>query len=219
MLGILVNCFSIVFGSTLGAITKTFVNDGYKAILYQVIGISAIIIGISTTMESISTSQYQVMFVIFLTVGGIIGQLINFDQILSKIMTRFSSNGLNEGLTVAISLLCLGSIPILGPLQSALQGDNTFLQINTIFSGITALILASSFGFGIMLSAIILFIIEALVFFSADFISVYMTTNIINEITLIGGILALCTGLNVLKFTEIKVLNLLPALFIPIFVL
>ncbi|WP_416294559.1 DUF554 family protein [Paenibacillus illinoisensis] len=219
MLGILVNCFSIVFGSTLGAITKKFVNDGYKAILYQVIGISAIIIGISTTINSISTSQYQVMFVIFLTVGGIIGQLINFDQILSRIMTRFSSNGLNEGLTVAISLLCLGSIPILGPLQSALQGDNTFLQINTIFSGITALILASSFGFGIMFSAIILFVIEALVFFSADFISVYMTTNIINEITLIGGILALCTGLNVLKITEIKVLNLLPALFIPILVL
>lgn len=219
MFGILVNCFSIVFGSTLGAITKKFVNDGYKAILYQVIGISAIIIGISTTINSISTSQYQVMFVIFLTVGGIIGQLINFDQILSRIMTRFSSNGLNEGLTVAISLLCLGSIPILGPLQSALQGDNTFLQINTIFSGITALILASSFGFGIMFSAIILFVIEALVFFSADFISVYMTTNIINEITLIGGILALCTGLNVLKITEIKVLNLLPALFIPILVL
>lgn len=219
MLGILVNCFSIVFGSTLGAITKKFVNDGYKAILYQVIGISAIIIGISTTINSISTSQYQVMFVIFLTIGGIIGQLINFDQILSRIMTRFSSNGLNEGLTVAISLLCLGSIPILGPLQSALQGDNTFLHINTIFSGITALILASSFGFGIMFSAIILFAIEALVFFSADFISVYMTTNIINEITLIGGILALCTGLNVLKITEIKVLNLLPALFIPILVL
>ncbi|MCM3206229.1 DUF554 domain-containing protein [Paenibacillus illinoisensis] len=219
MLGILVNCFSIVFGSTLGAITKKFVNDGYKAILYQVIGISAIIIGLSTTINSISTSQYQVMFVIFLTIGGIIGQLINFDQILSRIMTRFSSNGLNEGLTVAISLLCLGSIPILGPLQSALQGDNTFLQINTIFSGITALILASSFGFGIMFSAIILFVIEALVFFSADFISIYMTANIINEITLIGGILALCTGLNVLKITEIKVLNLLPALFIPILVL
>ncbi|NUU77657.1 DUF554 family protein [Paenibacillus xylanilyticus] len=144
MLGILVNCFSIIFGSTIGAISKKFVNDGYKAILYQIIGISAVIIGISTTMDSISTSQYQVMFVIFLTVGGIIGQLINFDQMLSKIMTRFSSNGLNEGLTVAFSLLCLGSIPILGPLQSALQGDNTFLQINTIFSGITALILASS---------------------------------------------------------------------------
>ncbi|PAD31015.1 DUF554 family protein [Paenibacillus sp. 7523-1] len=135
MLGILVNCFSIVFVSTLGAITKKFVNDGYKAILYQVIGISAIIIGISTTINSISTSQYQVMFVIFLTVGGIIGQLINFDQILSKIMKGFSSNGLNEGLTVAISLLCLGSIPILGPLQSALQGDNTFFADQHHFLG------------------------------------------------------------------------------------
>ncbi|WP_201770144.1 MULTISPECIES: DUF554 family protein [unclassified Paenibacillus] len=55
--------------------------------------------------------------------------------------------------------------------------------------------------------------------FSADFLSVFMTTNIIKEITLIGCILALCTGLNILKITNIKVLNLLPALFIPIFLL
>ncbi|MGW7157942.1 DUF554 family protein [Paenibacillus taichungensis] len=219
MLGILINCFSIICGSTLGAISKKFMNDGYKSILNQVIGISALIIGMSTTMSSISTSQYQIMFIIFLTLGGVIGQLINFENILSNIMTRFSSNGLNEGLTVAISLLCVGSIPILGPLQSALQGDNTFLQINTIFSGITSLILASTFGITIILSAFILLVIEVLVFFSADFLSVFMTTNIMNEITLIGGILALCTGLNILKITKIKVLNLLPALFIPIFLL
>nr|WP_145150001.1 DUF554 family protein [Paenibacillus xylanexedens] len=65
----------------------------------------------------------------------------------------------------AISLLCVGSIPILGVLQSALQGDNTFLQINTIFSGITSLILASTFGIGIIFSAFILMVIEVLVFF------------------------------------------------------
>ncbi|MEC0124612.1 DUF554 family protein [Paenibacillus pabuli] len=178
MLGILINCFSIICGSTLGAISKRIMNDGYKSILNQVIGISALIIGISTTMSSISTSQYQIMFIIFLTLGGIIGQLINFENILSNIMTKFSSNGLNEGLTVAISLLCVGSIPILGPLQSALQGDNTFLQINTIFSGITSLILASTFGIGIIFSAFILLVIEVLVFFSADFLSVFMTSNI-----------------------------------------
>jgi hypothetical protein len=46
-----------------------------------------------------------------------------------------------------------------------------------------------------------------------------MTTNIMNEITLIGGILALCTGLNILKITKIKVLNLMPVLLIPIILL
>lgn len=68
-------------------------NDGYKSILNQVIGISALIIGISTTMSSISTSQYQIIFIIFLTLGRITGQLINFENILSNIMTKFSSNG------------------------------------------------------------------------------------------------------------------------------
>ncbi|WP_350338888.1 DUF554 family protein [Paenibacillus sp. UMB7766-LJ446] len=96
MLGILVNCFSIICGSTLGAISKRFMNDGYKTILNQVIGISALIIGISTTTSSISTSQYQIMFIIFLTLGGIIGQFINFENILSNMMNKFSSNGLQD---------------------------------------------------------------------------------------------------------------------------
>ncbi|MFB8374938.1 DUF554 family protein [Paenibacillus taichungensis] len=47
MLGILDNCFSIICGSILGAISKRFMNVGYKPILNQVIGISALIIGIS----------------------------------------------------------------------------------------------------------------------------------------------------------------------------
>lgn len=83
----------------------------------------------------------------------------------------------------------------------------------------TALILASTFGIGIMLTSLILFVIETAVFLSADFISGYMTTSVINEITIIGGILALCTGLNILNITKINVLNLLPALFIPVFLL
>lgn len=219
MLGIWINCVSIICGSTIGAISKRFIHEGCKSILNQVIGVSALIIGISTTMASLSTSDFQIRFIIFLTLGGIIGQLIDIEKRLDKLMARFSAGSLSEGLTIAISLLCVGSIPILGPLQSALQGDNTFLQINTIFSGITALILASTFGIGIMITSLILFVIETAVFFSADFISGYMTTSVINEITIIGGILALCTGLNILKITKINVLNLLPALFIPIFLL
>ncbi|WP_419889682.1 DUF554 family protein [Paenibacillus xylanexedens] len=78
-----------------------------------------------TTKSFVGTKIKSTSF-FFLTLGAIIGQLINFENLLSNIMTKSSSNGLNEGLTVAISLLCVGSIPILGPLQSALQGDNTF---------------------------------------------------------------------------------------------
>jgi len=216
MIGILINCFSIIVGGTAGAFSRKIMRDEYKTILTHVIGISAIIIGISTTMDGISTSQYQIMFIIFLTVGSIVGQLINFDQRLSNLLNKFASTSSNEGLIAAISLLCVGSLPVLGPLQSAMQGDNTFLRINSIFSGITALILASSFGVGIIITSALLFVIETFIFISADSISSYLTTHIMNEITIIGGILALCTGLNILKITEIKVLNMLPALLLPI---
>ncbi|WP_339276360.1 DUF554 family protein [Paenibacillus sp. FSL W8-0426] len=97
MLGIWINCFSMICGSTIGAISKRFIHESYKSILNQVIGVSALIIGISTTMNSLSTSEFQVMFIIFLTLGGIIGQLINIEKRLDKLMARFSAGRLNEG--------------------------------------------------------------------------------------------------------------------------
>lgn len=219
MIGIIFNSISILVGGMAGALSKRVLNYGYKVILSQVIGIGAIILGISTVTNGLAASQYKIMFIVFLALGSIVGQAIDFEKKLSRLIEKFPSNGMKEGLPTAISLLCAGSIPILGPLQSALQGDNTFLHINSIFSGITALILASSFGFGITITSMLLFIIETTVYLSAGFVSSYITVSMINEITIIGGILALCTGLNVLKMTEIKVLNMLPALLIPILLL
>lgn len=85
-----------------------------------------------------------------------------------------------------------------------------------MLDGITSIVLASNFGIWIISSSIILFIWQGLIYLSANIVSVYINTDLLNEISIIGGILILSSELNILEIKKIRVLNLLPSLLIPI---
>ncbi|MDS0524335.1 DUF554 domain-containing protein [Clostridium sp. SHJSY1] len=216
MIGTMVNCISIISGSILGAAFKKGIKEEYKEIMLQAMGLSACVIGISSAVNSISKSNYHVLFIISVAVGGLIGQKINLEKKVNNIASKFSKNNLVEGLSTAILLFCAGTLSILGPLESALKGDNTLLYTNAILDGITSIVLASNFGFGIIISSVILFLWQGLIYVSAHVVSGYITTDLLNEISIVGGMLILSSGINILEIKKIKVLNLLPALLIPI---
>lgn len=215
-MGTIVNCISIISGSILGAIFKKGIKEEYKDIMLQAMGLSASILGISSAVSNISKSNYHVLFIISIALGGLIGQGIDIEKRISSITSKFSKNNLIEGLSTAVLLFCAGTLSILGPLESALHGDNTLLYTNAMLDGITSIVLASNFGIGIIISSIILLIWQGLIFLSANIAAGYITTDLLNEISIIGGILILSSGLNMLEIKKIKVLNLFPSLFIPI---
>lgn len=216
MIGTIVNSISIISGSILGAAFKKGIKEEYKDIMLQAMGLSASVLGISSAVNSISKSNYHVLFIISIAVGGLIGQTVGLEKKVESITSKYSKSNLVEGLSTAVLLFCAGTLSILGPLESALKGDNTLLYTNAILDGITSIVLASNFGIGIIISSFILFMWQGLIYFSANIVSVYITPDLLNEISIIGGILILGSGLNILEIKKIKVLNLLPALLIPI---
>ncbi len=216
MIGTIVNCISIISGSILGAAFKKGIKEEYKYIMLQAMGLSASVLGISSAVSSISKSNYHVLFIISIAIGGLIGQLFGLERKVDNITSKFSKSNLVEGLSTAVLLFCAGTLSILGPLESALKGDNTLLYTNSMLDGITSIVLASNFGIGIIISSIILFVWQGLIYLSANFVSVYITADLLNEISIVGGILILSSGLNILEIKKIKVLNLLPSLLIPI---
>ncbi|URZ14409.1 DUF554 domain-containing protein [Clostridium felsineum] len=216
MIGTIVNCLSIISGSILGTVFKKGIKEEYKDIMLQAMGLSATVIGISSAVNCIPKSKYHVVFIVSIAIGGLIGQKFDLEKRLDNVGARFSESNLVEGLSTAILLFCAGTLSILGPLESALKGDNTLLYTNSMLDGITSIVLASNFGIGIMASSVILFLWQGLIYLSANVVSVYITADLLNEISIVGGILILSSGLNILKIKKIKVLNLLPALFIPI---
>lgn len=219
MLGILVNVTAIIIGSSFGAILKKGIKGKYKDIATQSIGLVTIALGTTWIVSNMTDNKVPLLFIISLVIGGIIGELIGLDRRVNNLSDKFKTtngNNLIDGLTTAILLFCIGTLSILGPIESALKGDNTLLFTNAILDGITSIILASTYGIGIILSAVVLFIWQGSIFISAQYISFFITDEILGQISIIGGILILSTGINILKIAKIKTLNLLPALFIPI---
>jgi uncharacterized membrane protein YqgA involved in biofilm formation len=155
-----------------------------------------------------------------MVLGGLVGSLLKIEKRVNrlgdKIKDKYQGNSnLIQGLTTAVLLFCVGTMSILGPIESALKGDNTLLFTNALLDGITSLMLASTFGIGIILSAGILLIWQGTIFLSAQFIAPFITPEILGQISTIGGILIFSTGINILQIKKINTLNLLPALIIP----
>ena len=216
MLGTIINVSTITVGSILGSKLKKGINERYQTTIMQAVGLIAVSLGITWIGSNISKSKFPILFVISMVIGAVLGEFINLTTKTENFGKRFKENNLMEGLVTAILLFCIGTLSILGPLESALKGNNTLLFTNAILDGITSLVLASNFGIGIILSAVVLFVWQGSIYLSAEFIAPYITPELLTEISIIGGILLLATGLNILNITKIKTLNLLPSLLIPI---
>ena len=216
MIGTIVNCTAIIIGSILGTILKNGIKEKYKDIMLKAMGLSAALLGVSSAVKGINDSNYPVLFIISIAIGGLIGEALALEKRVNNLTSKFSKGNLVEGLSTAVLLFCAGALSILGPLESALNGNNTLLYTNAILDGITSVVLASNYGIGIGISAFVLFIWQGSIYLCADIISPYITPALLNEISIVGGVLILSSGLNILQIKKINVLNLLPSLLVPV---
>lgn len=216
MIGTLFNCLTILIGSTIGSFLKKGMKDKYQEILMQAMGLAAIALGIHSIVKYMPDSKYPVLFIVSLAIGGLVGEKLDIENAFKKIVAKFSKGNLAEGLSTAILLFCAGTLSILGPIESALRGNHTYLFTNGILDGVTSIVLASTFGFGIAASAVVLLLWQGFFFVSAGILAPFLTMDLLNEISIIGGILILSSGLSILGIKNFKTLNLLPALFVPV---
>ena len=150
MIGTIANTSTILIGSVVGSTLKKGIGEKYKTVMMDAMGLAATGLGINSIVQAMPESRYHVLFIVSLALGGLIGTRLDlasaFDRVVSKISR---GSNLAQGLSTAILLFCAGTLSILGPMQSALQGDNTFLFTNAILDGITSIVLSSTFGFGV----------------------------------------------------------------------
>ncbi len=158
MLGTITNVCCISLGSIIGSRLKKGINEKIQNTVMQGLGLVTLSIGLTNIVSNIPKSKYPILFIISIVLGGTFGEIIDINAKIEKIGEKYKQNNFIEGLVTAVLLFCIGTLSILGPLESALKGDNTLLFTNSVLDGITSLILASTFGIGIILSAVILFI-------------------------------------------------------------
>lgn len=216
MIGTIANAGSILAGSIVGSAMKKGIGEKYQNIMMDSMGLAATALGINSIVTAMPESRYHVLFIVSLALGGLIGTVLSLDSAFEKLVGKISGgSNLSKGLSTAILLYCAGTLSILGPIESALNGNNTYLFTNAILDGITSIVLASTFGLGIAIAAAVLFCWQGSIFILANLIAPLLTPELLTEISLVGGVLIFSSGLSILNIKQIKTLNLLPALLVP----
>lgn len=220
MIGTIVNTCTIIAGTILGTLLHRGVKDQYKTALYNGLGLASLAIGLNATIQNFPKSQYPVLFIVAIAIGGVVGTAIDVDGRFKRLVNRRSENGqgrnLADGLATAILLYCIGPLSMLGPVISALKGDHTFLFTNATLDFVSSAVFASTYGIGMMLAAPVLFLWQGAFWLVATLSSSAVSDELMAELLIIGGLLITGSGLSLLQLKDCKTLNLLPALLVPI---
>ncbi|MDO5344139.1 MAG: DUF554 domain-containing protein [Lachnospiraceae bacterium] len=216
MLGTIVNTCTILTGSVIGSVVKKGIKEEYQGALFHAMGLAATALGINAVVQNMPNSKYPVLFILSLAAGSLLGTVLDLDGKFQNLVSRYSSSGLGQGLSTAILLFCIGTLSILGPIQSAVNGDNTYLFTNATLDFVTSMVLASTYGIGIAIAAGVLFCWQGAIYLGAGFLSGFLTADLLTEISVVGGILIASSGLSILKIKDCKTLNMLPSLLGPI---
>lgn len=215
MIGTIVNTGTILTGSILGSILKKGIKKKYQNCLYNAMGLAAVGLGINAVVSNMPNSKYPVLFIVSLALGSLIGTVLNIDGHFQQLMNRLGKSELSKGLSTGILLYCIGSLSILGPIQSALYGDNTYLFTNATLDLVTSTVLASTYGIGMAFAALVLFCWQGSIYLGATFLQEFLSSALMSEITIVGGFLIAASGLSILEIKDVKTLNMLPALLVP----
>lgn len=222
MIGTIVNTATIIAGAILGAVLHRGIKEKYKQVLYTGLGLASLAIGLNATISHFSQSQYPVLFIVSLAIGGLIGTALDIDGRFKNLVDRFSRqsegkrNRLADGLATAILLYCIGPLSMLGPVISALKGDHTFLFTNATLDFVSSAVFASTYGIGMVLAAPVLFCWQGMFWLIAHISASAISDTLMAELLIVGGLLITGSGLSLLQLKDCRTLNLLPSLLIPV---
>ena len=234
MIGTIVNTLTIIIGGSIGATARGKLSVKSRKPLFDALGLACLVLGANAALPNMQKSEYPVLFILALAIGAIIGTRLDLDGKIKRYeesrsnrqrQTASTEPSLLEGLTTATLLYCIGTFSIVGPVLSAIsptQGwalsepSNTFLYTNATLDFVTSAILSATYGWGMLLAAPILFCWQGMFYTVAFCFGDAMPDPMRTELSIVGGVLIISSGLSILGIKDCKTINLLPALLIPV---
>lgn len=219
MLGTIVNTATIIAGAVMGSYMKRGIKPQYQQALFNAMGLCSLALGFNAFCQNMPKSNYPVLFIVSLAAGSLIGFMLNLDGKFKKLVDRKKTKKdgdapLSEGLSTGILLYCIGTFSMVGPVLSALYGDNTYLYTNATLDLITSAVLATTYGIGMVWAAPVLFCWQGLFYLMAKLSADAISDDLRTELCIVGGVLIVASGLSILKIKDCKTINMLPAFLI-----
>ncbi len=170
-------------------------------------------------------SENTIVIIVSMALGALIGQLLNLDHVINRIgerveeLARARFGNVAQGFVSASLLFCVGSMTIVGSLNSGLMGDHSMLYTKSLLDFVAAIIFSLSLGIGVMFSSAFVLVFQGSIALLAGVIAPVLSTEVIACMSGVGSILIIGLALSLLGVTKLKVMNYLPAIFLPAFLI
>ncbi len=219
MLGTIANALAIIVGGLIGLLFGKGIAEKYKQTILQGVALSVILIG---WKSALATDQLLIV-IISMVAGATIGEGLNIEGRLEKLgqwlearVSAGPGSSLARGFVTASLVFCVGSMAIVGSLESGLTGNHQTLFAKSILDGVISIVFASTMGAGVLFSSAAVFLYQGLITLAAVFLKPLLAAATVAQMTAVGGLLIVAIGLNMLGMVKIRVGNLLPAIFLPL---
>ena len=222
LIGTLVNTATVIAGSLIGLLLGNILPERLRDTVMKGLGLCTLAVGI----EGMRGGSNALIAIISVAIGAVIGELCDLDGHLNRFaegLERRIQRGKNgvsiaEGFVTASLVFCVGAMTIVGALNDGLTGNHEMLFTKATLDFVSSIVFASSLGIGVMLSAAAVLVIEGGVACLASLVAPFLqqNANTVPEMTVVGSILIIGISLNLLGITKLKVMNYVPAIFLPI---
>ncbi len=221
--GVIVNTITVLVGSGIGLLLKKQMPEKLTNGVMYAIGLCTLAIGITGVIKG----ENQLVMIISMVLGAIIGTLIDIDGKLTKLGDKLQNGRkkkgkkgdtatFSQGFVTASLLFCVGAMTIVGSMNAGISGDNQMIYTKSLLDLISSSMLAASLGIGVMCSSVFVFVFQGLLVTLAIFLGSFLSDFAVAELVCAGSVMIVALGLNLLNVTKIKVANLLPGLiFVP----
>ncbi len=214
------NTITVLIGSGVGLLLKKGIPEKLNKAVMTAIGLCTIAIGVTGIMKG----QNQLVMILSMVFGTIVGTLIDIDKKLEglgeKIAKKSKSkeNTFSQGFVTASLLFCVGAMTIVGSMNAGISGDNQMLYTKSVLDLISSSMLAASLGFGVMCASGFVLVFQGALVALSMVLGSFLSDFAVAELICAGSVMITALGLNLIGVTKIKVANLLPGLiFVPLF--
>lgn len=215
--GAIVNGIAVVIGALVGMLGGKLLNESMKTAIISALAL--ITIGIA--VPGLLGSSKPLVPILSLIIGTLIGELLDIDGAVNRfgefLQKKVGGHGaFTEGFVTGSLVFAVGAMAVMGALDSGIKGDHSILIAKSVIDAISAVVFASTMGIGVAFSGLTVFIWEGLIALLASVVAPYLGAAVIAEITFTGSLMIFAISFNMLGATKIKVLNMTPALLLPI---
>lgn len=230
--GTVLNTLTVVAGALAGMAiggrlpdrTKEVVTDCLGLVTLLMAGLSVMDVRSPALAEAVGSSAPVLIVLGSLLIGGILGSLLGIERRLGTLAGRVQllvgqgradhagRERFIEGWLTASLLFCVGPLTILGTLDDGLGRGIDKLALKSVLDGFAALAFASTFGVGVLLSAVTVAVVQGTLTLVGVGLGAVLPEAHIAALTATGGLILVGIALRLLQIRQIPVGDMLPAL-------